>query len=89
MDDSGVVYVVFVFQVFFQWYGNDFYIIVWVGVKVMAFVDYVIVEYFKYFKVYLVWVVVVGEVEGMMGVELVMIGVAVGIGFVDYGFYDF
>lgn len=77
------------FQVIFQWDGDNFYIIVWVGVEVLFLVYYVIIEYLQYFEIYLVWVIVVGKIEGMMRVELVMIGMAMGIGFVDYGFYDF
>jgi len=59
-----------------------------VGAEAPPLAYHVIIEYPQHPEIHPVRVVVAGKTEGMMRVEPAMIGMATGIGSVDYGFHD-
>ena len=85
-DNSGIAHAVFVFEVPFQRDGDDLHIVVGMGAEPHALGHSVVIEDAQYAEVSPLRVVIISEAKGVMGIQPAMIGVATGIGFVQYCF---
>ena len=67
IDGANITHAVFMFQISFQWNGNDFHIVVWVGCKTTTGGYIVIIEHTNGTKVYSLRVVPVGKTKRVVG----------------------
>src|SRR5690606_18089000 len=63
--DGFITHIVLMFQIAFQWYGDNLHVFMRVRTKSHTFRDFVIVQYAQYTKIHSIRMMVIGKTKGM------------------------